>query len=524
VHPIVTFSAPLGCSFLSFSPTGLSLFTANSKGDVQNVWDLMRIHYNRASLLQAPSSSGAESEGVQGIRQIANFSRMTVASVVDVSWTRPTGERLAMVTERGTVHVRDLPPTAFLWPPPRRRAKAGKSTKTAAVPPSSSSSETPASTISAVATNALSSAIEVARPLLDRSQRRGSANNQQMLRGPGIVEQASHGGKALAAGISHSLGKTGSAIHQLRQTGESRVSLPTMILPPRPGCITWIGGRRQKQDQQQQQQHLYVTGDGLVRTFPNRNRKSAMTLEQQRTPYLSRYKDFKLPHLPDNALAPAVSEFLDLGGQLGLTEEDLDTAGVLPTTAVHKAPSPLSSAATAAHDPPNSSIPEAEIESSAPYQPFHTDRRVALYEYGRTTQVPAATELPTVSVLLTEGRPVHKPDSTPAASRLRAAQGSRGSQASVGWTFGHHIDAVKLDLGIPPLPDDEGSINGLAESRALPASAIERVLQHVGDNDEQIVVTTRRRRGVGRSESGQGDEDGFFEDDCEVLDFADQRV
>lgn len=54
---------------------------------------------------------------------------------------------------------------------------------------------------------------------------------------------------------------------------------------------------------------------------------------------------------------------------------------------------------------------------------------------------------------------------------------------------------------------------------ALPQSAMERVMQY-GDA-EQIVVTTRRRRG-GRQ--GDGDEDGFFEDDCEVLDFADQRV
>jgi len=62
---------------------------------------------------------------------------------------------------------------------------------------------------------------------------------------------------------------------------------------------------------------------------------------------------------------------------------------------------------------------------------------------------------------------------------------------------------------------------GAGDMRALPASAMERVLQHVGDNDEQIVVTTRRRRGGGRTDL---EDDGFFEDDCEVLDFADQRV
>lgn len=37
---------------------------------------------------------------------------------------------------------------------------------------------------------------------------------------------------------------------------------------------------------------------------------------------------------------------------------------------------------------------------------------------------------------------------------------------------------------------------------------------------EQVIVTTRRRR----RGKGEGEEEGFFEDDCEVLDFADDRV
>jgi hypothetical protein len=39
---------------------------------------------------------------------------------------------------------------------------------------------------------------------------------------------------------------------------------------------------------------------------------------------------------------------------------------------------------------------------------------------------------------------------------------------------------------------------------------------------EQVVVTTRRRR-VKREGDEEGEE-GFFEDDCEVLDFAEDRV
>jgi hypothetical protein len=54
------------------------------------------------------------------------------------------------------------------------------------------------------------------------------------------------------------------------------------------------------------------------------------------------------------------------------------------------------------------------------------------------------------------------------------------------------------------------------------AAAVENklVLRDGEEEVEQVVVTTRRRR-VRRGEEG---EEGFFEDDCEVLDFAEDRV
>jgi hypothetical protein len=141
-------------------------------------------------------------------------------------------------------------------------------------------------------------------------------------------------------------------------------------------------------------------------------------------------------------------------------------------------------------------IPHAEIESSAPYQPFHTDRRVSLLEY---------TSLEHTSI-----RP--KQD----MGLGRGAAGTKGSSQAA-WAFGQEITAVRLSMGHPAIShDDDGG-----EHRALPASAMERVLR-MAPNDDEIVVTTRKRR------HRQGDrvdaDDGFFEDDCEVLDFADQRV
>lgn len=174
------------------------------------------------------------------------------------------------------------------------------------------------------------------------------------------------------------------------------------------------------------------------------------------------------------------------------------------------------------HELAASSIPHAEIESSAPYQPFHTDRRVALFEYG--------------------------PGQSGFGGVFGGAPG--GDSGSVvltqrPWAFGQPIATVRLDVG----PDHGGHDDdyeqqpvdqpGMAAAgpggRALPAAAMERVTMRLGggnaalhsgagvDGGEQIVVTTRRRRGASRNNSTV-DDDGFFEDDCEVLDFADQRV
>ncbi|KAL2164606.1 hypothetical protein VTH06DRAFT_3823 [Thermothelomyces fergusii] len=193
-HPVATFAIPHGCSFLSLSPAGLSLFSASSKGDVQSVWDLMRIQHTRSSPLQGAGSP----PGGPRVRQVAQFSRMTVARIVDVAWTRPNGERLAMVTERGTVHLLDLPASAFTWPPPRRRR---------AQPARPAASEGPATSAVSIASTALNSVREVARPLISRHHRR-SSSTAPATTGAGLGEYATHGGKVLAASISHSLGKT----------------------------------------------------------------------------------------------------------------------------------------------------------------------------------------------------------------------------------------------------------------------------------------------------------------------------
>ncbi|KAH6625006.1 hypothetical protein B0J18DRAFT_198182 [Chaetomium sp. MPI-SDFR-AT-0129] len=496
-HPITSFAIPHGCSFLSFSPSGLSLFSASSKGDVQSVWDLMRIQHTKSSPLQA---TGSPSGGPR-VRQVAQFTRMTVARIVEVAWTRPNGERLAMVTERGTVHLLDLPSSAFAWPPPRRR----RAPETQAAAP-----EGPAMAVS-IASNALSSVRDVARPLINR-QRRSNSNNAQPATGSGIGEYATQGGKVIAASISHSLGKTGNAINQLRHTGENRVSLPSSTSLPGPSCVVWANGKRDHS--------LLVLGGGLVRSFPARSRRTVSGADKK-APRLSRYTDFQVRLLPDDFLSPLARNIIDPDEHLDI--EDLD--GGNNTMVLHQ-PKPRARL----HDQSaESSIPQAEIESSAPYQPFHTDRRVALYELGVSQQETDLTALMAATSLDETATEEPAPHKKKGSKRPQPHANTSGPTASTAaatgpWVFGQHITATKLDLGVPQyLEEDSFSGNAnipLDASRALPASAMERIMQRGGEGDEQIVVTTRRRRGA----APNAEDDGFFEDDCEVLDFADQRV
>ncbi|KXJ97602.1 hypothetical protein Micbo1qcDRAFT_130431 [Microdochium bolleyi] len=471
LHHVTTFKVPLGCSFVSFAPSGLLLFTASSKGDVQTVWDLMRIQHTKSSALQnSPPHTGHATR----VRQVAQFSRMTVARIVDVAWSRPNGDRIAMVTDKGTVHLLDMPDSAYTWPPPRRRLTGQK--------PDAKPGDNASSAVS-MASTALSSAYGAAKPLIS-GQRRSSTQGQGNAT---IMEHASYSGKVLAAGISHSLGNAGTAISQLRHTGENRVSLPLENMLPGLACAAWLSGRRHP--------HLFVVGDGLVRTFTSRSRKTSAAANRPQQG--RRYKDFKLRNVPDDVLAPSVKKTIEPEANQEMTLVDEHDGG-------HTLVLPQRNTLSASILGLESSIPQAEIESSAPYQPFHTDKRVALFEYDGQAARTATRQA---------GQDKSKKD-------RKALSG-----ASSPWAFGQSISGVKVSIRLPVPVDDESVSGSIEDHRALPAYAMERVMQ-VGENEEQIVVTTRRRRhgNRGAAATDMGEEDEFFEDELEVIDFADQRV
>jgi hypothetical protein len=480
-HPFATFKVPHGCSFLSFAPSGLALFTASSKGDVQSVWDLMRIQYAKSSFLKA----GVQGGGIQSphVRQIAQFSRMTIARIVDVVWTSPHGERAAMVTEPGTVHILDLPASAFTWPPLRRRGPSQRSDEGAG------DIASPALTATGLASSAVSSLWTAAQPLVNRRRRSSVGISAKT-----VTAQAGHGTQALAAGISRSVGAATGKMNEMRKSGHTKLHLPNSSTVPSRACILLLNGKKNDS--------VMAVAGGIVRFYSIKNRRADRPVDKQRASRGARYAEYRIPNLPDFKFASEITRDLNQIGDLELTERDIEES----RWKTGHSPSPAPQLRGT-----ESSIPQAEIESNAPYQPFHTDRRVGLHVYSHEV---APLPSPSVSALLSP------PGS---ADEVKSSSGSKSTSA---WAFGESIKTTKLDVGPPHNPDDD--VDDSIDHRALPTSAIERVLRVTDSTEEmeQIVITTRRRKGVSRpgENSGDFDEEGFFEDDCEVLDFASQRV
>ncbi|KFZ11283.1 hypothetical protein V501_04846 [Pseudogymnoascus sp. VKM F-4519 (FW-2642)] len=480
---MATFKVPLGCSYMSFSPTGLALFTASNKGDVQFIWDLMRIQHTKSSALQ-PQAPGP-SQGIH-VRQIASFTRLTVARIVDVIWTMPLGETIAMVTERNTVHFLDVPHNAFIWPPLRQRAKTSSS-----VYPSNIREASPSA--AAMASNVANAAWNLTQPFLARprgaSGSFGPIPNRTGAITASLTAIAGQGGKAIASGISKSFGAATGTIQQFRRAGDNKLHLPQTASICSVGCVKWLGGRSK--------QTFAALVDGHVKMYTIKHVRSKSKPGVYRIHIGTAPADIRIPSIPDNKIAPLIKRKLDLADEEDLEERDAGENRTLLSR-------PTSLPAGGPILGTESSIPHAEIESNAPYQPFHTDPRVTLFAY---SEVSHQLLSPTTSALFSP------PLSTEKANRPSGQP----------WVFGGPIHAANLHVGKEH--SDEDALMSSEYHRALPAESMERVTTRIPDDlSEPIVSTTRRRKSSRTTSDLPDDEEGFFEDDCTVIDFASNRV
>ncbi|KAE8387693.1 hypothetical protein ETB97_003652 [Aspergillus alliaceus] len=458
-NPVATFQPPEGCSFLSFSPNGLMMLTASTNGDVQHVWDLMQAKYCRAGTflsedLVAPCAN---------VRQIARYTRLTKSYIVDVIWCPPSGDRLAVITRKGTVHVFDLPRSAFQWPP-FRRARPAPSKTPAIEPPTDELSD------KAAPVNPLSAAFKLVggktQPILAAVRGRTASAGGAFPAVGGFSSSAGvRGGKAVAAGLSKSMGAATGTVNTLRHAGENR--LHGLARDPAASRVTWITSKGQP--------FLGLVESGHFRLYRVRRAMSTHKNRQLQSVVGGKEIEFRLPpnlHTPCGPLP--VTTFNP--------ETTVHASLALPSS--NPRPSPASKLKC-------QPLSQAEIETNAPYQPFHTDQRVSLYVYPETGSVDDSMTIPTGQ-----------------------------------WVFGESLPMTRIH--VRPFSAGGDDDETLHEHQLGSGGEMENLISlgNSTGHPEEVVITTRRKKRHASSfpSTGSGGDDGFFEDDCDFLDFARDRV
>lgn len=463
LSPVATFQVPNGCSFLSLSPNGLMLFTASKKGDVQYIWDLMQLKHCRAMAFMADDQAGQS----PNIRQVARYARLTTSSIVDVIWTAPVGDRLAVITRKGTVHVFDLPRSAFQWPPFRRARPSAKKS-----PPIDHASDELAGPVAAG--NPLSAAMTFVggktQPFLSavRGRVQSTGGGFPHVSGFALPTAASiKGGKVVAAGLSKSVGAAATGtVQTLRHVGENRLHLSGLARDPAPSRVIWILNKGLI--------FMGLVDDGQFKLYRLKRSTSTNKNRQSYSVIGSKEIQFKLPGNMQTVCGPAPLVPYD-------PERVIQASLLLPS-----ASSQPGNTGKAFCQP----LSQAEIETNTPYQPFHTDQRVSLHVYP------------------TDSQKAHVPSGQ--------------------WVFGDDIPTIKVHVRSYNTSGDdrEGEADEDAAIRgdSFGAGGEMENLITLGNstgNVEEVVITTRRKK---RHSTPLKADDGFFEDDCEVLDFARDRV
>ncbi|KAF2110009.1 hypothetical protein BDV96DRAFT_501348 [Lophiotrema nucula] len=475
LHAIATIPAALGCSFLSFSPGGLMLMTVSKKGDFQDVWDLKRMSCRRARKTSREQAIGPH------VRQVARFARMTVTSVVDVVWSAPRIDKVAIVTDKGTVHMFLMPASALQWPPSRRVRKPNQ--------PSKPKEENIPARGGAV-NSAMQALNGTAKPFLNVVRAR---NNSSGARFPtfsslGMTPAAgAKSGKAVAAGV-------GKSINNIRHAGDNKLTLPASLSGVKAHSIRWLTGKGRGS--------IALVAGGILQIYRVQMRPATGKGKSANATAISKKKvvEFGLAPIRDTLFSPSVAA--QLYPQHGVTENVDDIHGDWLPRSLPGRRSKVSAGGKKLATPAPAPLSFSEIETNPPYQPFYTDRRVTRFTYSRqAADVQGSNidwQVPTPEIV----SDLHHKDDDDSP-----------------WLFGEDVEAHRIS----PLTThtyDSGEDDLVAGVAARIENKL--VLRDGEEEVEQVVVTTRRRRL--RREGAEEDEEGFFEDDCEVLDFAEDRV
>jgi hypothetical protein len=380
-------------------------------------------------------------------------------NVIDVVWSAPRMDKLAVITDKGTVHMFPMPASAFQWPPARRVRSA----------PAKPKEDTASTGRGSAITSAMQTLNGTAKPWLDAVRARNTSGGSRFsLSSLGVTPAAgAKSGKAVAAGV-------GKSINNIRHAGDNKLTLPTTTSCVKPYSVRWLSGKGRGS--------IAIVSGGVLQIWRVQMRSSGGKGKSSHATAIAKKKivEFGLAPIRDAALPPSVPE--PMRGCYGEW---------LPRSLPSRRPIGPSAAP----------LSFSEIETNPPYQPFYTDRRVTRFVYSR----------PFAEV---EGSSSEYQPPTPGLS-----SGLHHNNDDSPWLFGEDVEAVRVSSPAAHTYDsgDEDLLAGVA------ARIENKLILRDGEEEvEQVVVTTRRRRV--KRDGAEEDEEGFFEDDCEVLDFAEDRV
>ncbi|KAK6537873.1 hypothetical protein TWF694_010772 [Orbilia ellipsospora] len=528
--PQTTFQPLQGASFLSFAPGGMALLVVSNKGDVAHVWDLLK------AMHQPPVSATAQSKGkasssandasgiaVNGrlanghhagrhVRQIARFTRMTVAHVVDVVWSGPKGDKLAIVTEKGTVHFYDMPGNAYQWPPPKRSVPQPKS---------------PQGGVSGMVSSAGQAAANLltnAQPLVVAARRRRRSSS------------GSGNGYGTSTGKDSTLGSSGNSVAQANATVH-RVSLPYGPGTPGMGFVRFLGGKEYG--------YVAMIGGGTLRIYESKTsavarRKSA---SHDGGVVTTGWLEYELPGLPEGVAAGVPEPLEDdideptspvsVGEELPKSEPTVlqgywggKTPAPQPTTTKNKElqkeliETPLS---------------YAEIDTNPPYPPIHSDRHVTLSVFKEETSIASSVTwhlnvAPSKDTVWVFGRtiPFEKLDIGFAKGEVEFVEGSDGLVEAMesGMRLGEQHQSQprpsrqKASRVVTPPQISEApeepmiyEIPSATTINTLPKPSKKESTSLVGDKKKK-----KKGKKVAEVQANNFGDEGFFEEGAEVLD------
>lgn len=474
---LATFHPPAGCSFVSFAPNGLSLLTASRKGDVQYIWDLFQIRHPRTTTVPHETAVGNFSARMS---QLAKYERFSPSLIVDVQWESPLGHRFATLTQNCTVHMFDLPSRALRWPPPRKVKKPRPVSAPAEKPDTAQQPTSPLGFL-ASARNLATKTQPMLASLRGRTPSVSGGVSGIGSSGVGLASATGmKGGKVVAAGFSKSLGAATDTVAHIRHAGQSKLHLKVDTAAGR-FVWRWLDGRTIL---------CVLDATGVKNYYVRKTNPRERQLETVSVFDARKAVAHKLPDGLGQSL-----EHLSIQDAAAPETNEQSKRGFW-------SPDPIRPAVSGATTAP---LSYAEIETNAPYQPFHSDHRVTMSVYSDPSHM-EDSHLPTVSTIF-----------QPQTQQAMSSAPNR-------WIFGEDIPTTKLSITPPP----QRSGHVLQESVVYRETTVAHT-EGGSDDTEQIVSTTRRRKTKRRPDDPNDTQDSveqedFFEDDLEVLDFAADRV